>query len=248
MKATISATIRYTAVTASILALVGCAATQTAIEHGRLETSTKLSKTIFLDPISANQKIVYLKAKNTSEETMDINKPLAEAFTAKGYRVVNSPDKAHYLLQANILQIGKMSLSASQNALGGGYGSALAGAGAGAAIGALSGHGNAVLAGGLLGGLAGVAVDSLVKNVNFTMVTDVQISERVARGVKVHEQFSAELENGTASGTRQSSSRDSQYQRYRTRVVSNADKVNLAFPQARASLEQGLVKTLVGIF
>ena len=36
-----------------------------------------------------------------------------------------------------------------------------------------------------------------VKAVNFTMITDLQISERVGKGA-VHEQFSASLQNGTA--------------------------------------------------
>ncbi len=245
---TFGSTIRHTAILASVLALASCAATQTAIEHNKLETSTKLSKTIFLDPVPNSKKSIYIHSKNTSEQTLDINKPLASALSAKGYRVVQNPEKAYYLLQANILQVGKMSLSASKSALGGGYGSALAGAGTGAAIGALTNHGNNVLAGGLMGGAIGLVADSLVKDVNYTMITDVQISERVGRGVKVHEHFNSSLENGTSSSTYQTSSRDSQYQRYRTRVVSNADKVNLSFPQARPALEQGLVKTLAGIF
>ena len=49
---------------------------------------------------------------------------------------LTNPAKAHYMLQANILKVGKMSVAASQSALGGGYGSALAGAAAGTAVGA----------------------------------------------------------------------------------------------------------------
>ena len=87
-----------------------------------------------------------------------------------------------------------------------------------------------------------------VKDVNYTMITDVQISERVGKGVKVNEQFQSHLKNGSSTVTSQTSSHDSQYQRYRTRVVSNADKVNLKFSDARVSLEQGLVKVISGIF
>jgi hypothetical protein len=93
-----------------------------------------------------------------------------------------------------------------------------------------------------------MAADSLVKAVNYTMITDVQISERAGKGVQVKEQFNASLNNGTASNTQQVSSKTSNYQRYRTRVVSNADKVNLQFKDARPALEQGLVKSLSGIF
>lgn len=246
IRAGLKTVIQYTVMAGAVSTLIGCAATQTALEHHTLETNSKLSKTIFLDPVAANQKTIFVAIKNTSEERLDLMKPLAAALTANGYRVVNNPNQAHYLLQANILKVGKMSRSASQNALGGGYGSALAGAATGAAIGSF-GNSNTMIGGGIAGGLVGLAADSLVKDVNYTVITDVQISERVGKGA-VTEHFNSSLENGTASGTYQSSSKHSDYQRYRTRVVSNADKVNLSFKDARPALEQGLVRTLSGIF
>lgn len=240
--------IQYTALATSIIALASCAATGTMIEHRTLESQTRLSKTIFLDPVSSLQKTIFIAVKNTSVEPMEINQPLSDALRAHGYRVVNNPADAHYMLQANILSIGKMSLAASQTALGGGYGSALAGGVVGAGLGGLSGKTNGVLVGGLAGGLVGLAADSLVKDVNYSMVTDVQISERVGRGTTVREQFNAHLANGTSSSTSQTLNRDSAYQRYRTRIVSNADRVNLSFATARPALERGLVTTLAGIF
>ncbi|WP_131784021.1 complement resistance protein TraT [Legionella gresilensis] len=239
--------IKKAVVVSTFLALTSCAATQTALEHRALNVSTKQSETIFLEPVNNAQKTVFLSLKNTSEENVMIDKPLKEALLSRGYKVVNNPLQAHYLLQANILKIGKMSKAASQSMLGGGYGSALAGAATGAAIGSF-GNGNTLLGGGLAGGVIGLAADSLVKDVNYTMITDIQISERVGRGIKVNEQFQSELKNGNSTITSQTSSRDSQYQRYRTRVVSNADKVNLKFQDARPLLEQGLVKVISGIF
>lgn len=228
--------------------LASCTATQTAIEHRNLATNTKLSNTIFLDPVAPTQKTIFIAVKNTSEESLNITAPLEKSLEGQGYRVVNNPANAHYLLQANIRKVGKMSQSASRDALGAGYGSTLAAAGTGAAIGALSGNGNAVLAGGIAGGVAGLVADSLVKAVNYTVITDVQISERAGRGVKVSEHFNSSLKNGTASGSYQTSSRQTDFHRYRTRIVSTADKVNLSFNEARPALEQGLVKTLTGIF
>lgn len=239
---------KYTVLAISISALVGCAATQTVMEHGSLSAKTSLSKTIFLDPVSDNQKTIFIAVKNTSDENLDVVNPLKSSLSAHGYRVVNSPDKAHYMLQANILKIGKMSTTASQAALGGGYGSALAGGIAGAGVGALHGGTNAILTGGLVGGVAGLAADALVKDVNYSMITDVQISERVGKGVKVDESFDASLNNGTASSSRQHINRQTEFQRYRTRIVSNVDKVNLSYKTAKPALEQGLVKVLTGIF
>src|SRR5262249_41250203 len=144
--------------------------------------------------------------------------------------------KAHYLLQANILKVGKMSVAASQSALGSGYGSAIAGAVAGTAVGSLTQHASGMIAGGLAGGVIGLAADSLVKDINYTMITDVQISERVGKGVTVNEKLKSHLKNGSATHLVQTSSKESPYQRYRTRIVSNADKVNLKFADARGAL------------
>ena len=232
----------------TIAVLTGCAATQTALEHGSLQVSTKQSETIFLDPVSNAQKTVYVSVKNTSDEEVDIAPQLKTALSSHGYKVINNPNSAHYLLQANVLKVGKMSVAASQSALGGGYGSAIAGAVAGTAAGSFTQSSTGMIAGGLAGGVIGLAADSLVKDVNYTMITDIQISERVGRGIKVNEQLQSNLRNGSSSVTSQTSSRDSQYQRYRTRVVSNADKVNLKFQDARPALEQGLVKVISGIF
>ena len=230
------------------LGLISCAATQTALEHRTLETQTKLSKTIFLEPVSESQKTIYISVKNTSDQTMDINAPLSEALAHNGYHVVKNPRDAHYLLQANILTVGKMSEAASKSALGGGFGSALAGAGTGVALGALTHNSNAMIAGGVGGGLLSLAADSLVKDVNYVMVTDVQISERVGHGVRVEEQRDASLSQGSSSRLKQTSTRNSEFERYRTRIVSNADKVNLSFAKARPALEEGLVKSIAGIF
>lgn len=248
MYANIKSGFTQSLIVGSVAVLTGCAATQTALEHGSLQVRTKQSETVFLDPVSNDQKTVYVSVKNTSDEEVDIAPQLRTALSSHGYKVANNPNSAHYLLQANVLKVGKMSISASQSALGGGYGSAIAGAVAGTAAGSITSSSTGMVTGGLAGGVIGLAADSLVKDVNYTMITDVQISERVGKGIKVNEQFQSYLKNGSSTVTSQSSSRDSQYQRYRTRVVSNADKVNLRFADARPALEQGLVKVISGIF
>lgn len=239
--------INMTVCAGAIVLLTSCAATQTALQHHTLESNSDLSETIFLAPVSPAQKTIFITVKNTTEETLDIGKPLGQSLTAHGYRVVHNPNQAHYQLQVIIKKVGKMSRSASENALGGGFGSTLAGAGTGAAIGAF-GNSKTMLAGGIAGGIVGLAADTLVKEVNYTVITDVEISERVGKGVMVKEHFNSALDNGSASGTYQTSNKSSNYQRYRTRVVSNANKMNLSFAQARPVLEHGLVNTVAGLF
>lgn len=232
----------------TIAVLTGCAATQTALEHRTLEVSTKQSNTIFLHPVPSAQKTVYVSVRNTSDEELAIHPQLKTALINHGYKVLNNPDAAHYILQANILKVGKMSASASQSALLGGYESAVVGAVVGTAAGSFTNSTAGMVAGGLGGGLIGMAADSLVKDVNYTMITDIQISEKVGKGIKVKEQVQSNLQNGSSTITSQSYSRDSDYQSYKTRVVSNADKMNLKFQDARPALEQGLVKVISGIF
>ena len=146
----------------AVTALGGCAATATAIEHGHLQASTRLSETVFLDPVQNQEKTIYVSVKNTSDQAIDIAPRLRETFREHGYRVVNHVEDAHYLLQANILKVGKMSAAASQSALGGGFGSALAGAAVGVSVGSLTHTQAGLVGGGLAGGVVSFAADSLV--------------------------------------------------------------------------------------
>ena len=233
-------------VAATGLQLLGCAATQTAIEHGKLSTSTKMSETIFLDPVSDKQKTAYISVKNTSDQKINFSEQLATAMKAHGYTLVSNPARAHYLVQANVLKIGKMSRSASEAAIGGGFGSTLAGVGTGVAVGSLTNNSNAMIAGGLAGGLVSVAADALVKDVNYAMITDIQISERSNHKIKQRTQ--ASLQNGASTHTMQDYSEESNLKRYRTRLVSNADKMNLNFAEARPVLEREAAHAISGIF
>lgn len=237
---------KLVSVVLTMAVLCSCAATQTMLEHKDLETGTQMSESIILDPVSKSKRTVFVQIKNTSDESMNLTKPIMAAIESHGYKVVSNPNSAHYLLQANVLKVGKMSKSASQSAIGGGYGSALAGAGAGVALGSLSNSSNAALAGGLVGGALGMAADSLVKDVNYAMITDVQVSERT--NGPIYQKTNSKLKQGTSAQTVQQYSEKTNFKRYRTRVVSNADKVNLKFAQARPELERGLVKVISGIF
>lgn len=226
--------------------LASCAATQTALEYRNLETTSKLSQTVFLNPVTDNQKTIFLQIKNTSSKPLTIDPILVRGLTLKGYQVLSNPSKAHYWLQVNIKSIEKMNANESQSALLGGYGSVLGSIGAGASLGALSHHNQGVLVGGLAGGLVSIAADALIKNVNYTMITDVQISERT--NDTILEKSTARLSNGSASHITQTSQKNSAYQKYQTRIVSTANKVNLSLDKAKDAFESDLANTLLGIF
>nr|WDS96669.1 traT conjugal transfer gene [Pantoea sp.] len=233
------------AVVASCIVLSGCSAMTTVIKKRNLEVKTQMSQTVWLEPSS--QKTVYLQVRNTSDKDMsDLQSLLAQDLQAKGYTVTSSPDAAYYWIQANVLKAEKMDLRQSQGFLATGYEGAVAGAALGAGITAYNGNsGGAMLGVGLAAGLAGMAADALIEDVNFTMVTDLQISERSKNAVTTDN--IAALRQGTSGIKLQTSSEEGNRMKYQTRVVSNANKVNLKFEEAKPVLEAQLAKSVAGI-
>ncbi|HBR1504460.1 MULTISPECIES: conjugal transfer complement resistance protein TraT [Klebsiella pneumoniae complex] len=232
-------------VVSSALVLSGCSAMGTAIKKRNLEVKTQMSETIWLEP--SNNKTVYLQIKNTSDKDMSgLQAKIASAVTSKGYQVVSNPDTAGYWIQANVLKADKMDLRESQGWLSRGYEGAVTGAALGAGITAYnSSSAGATLGVGLAAGLVGMAADAMVEDVNYTMITDVQIAERTKAQVQTDNV--AVLRQGTSGAKVQTSTETSNQHKYQTRVVSNANKVNLKFPEAQPVLEDQLAKSIANI-
>lgn len=232
-------------VMSSVLVLSGCGAMGTAIKKRNLDVKTQMSETIWLEP--SNNRTVYLQLKNTSDKDMSgLQAKIASAVTAKGYQVVTNPDTAGYWIQANVLKADKMDLRESQGWLSKGYEGATTAATLGAGITAYnSNSAGATLGVGLAAGLVGMAADAMVEDVNYTMVTDVQIAERTS--TKVQTDNVAVLRQGTSGAKVQTSSETGNQHKYQTRIVSNANKVNLKFPEAQPVLEDQLAKSISNI-
>lgn len=238
--------IMMVALVSSVLVLSGCGAMTTAIKKRNLEVKTQMSETVWLDP--ASERTVYIQVKNTSDKDMgDLQTLIADAMKAKGYQVVSYPDKAYYWIQANVLKADKMDLRDAQGFLSQGYQGAVTGAALGAGITAYnSNSAGATLGVGLAAGLVGMAADAMVEDTNYTMVTDVQISERTKATVTTDNV--AALRQGTSGEKIQTSSEQGNQHKYQTRIVSNANKVNLKFDEAKPVLEEQLAKSISGIF
>ncbi|GAJ65073.1 conjugal transfer surface exclusion protein TraT [Edwardsiella piscicida] len=204
-----------------------------------------MSETIWLEPSS--QKTVYLQVKNTSDKTLDnLQAQIAEDIRAKGYQLVSNPDQAYYWVQANVLRADRMDLREAQGLLSQGYQGAATGAALGAGITAYNtASAGATLGVGLAAGLIGLAADAMVEDVNYTMVTDVQIAERTT--AKVQTDNVAALRQGTSGAKVQTSNMQGNQHRYQTRIVSSANQVNLKFDQARPALEAQLAKSIASI-
>ncbi len=245
---------RVVVVGVGLMFLAGCAASQTMISKRTLDVQTKMSETIFLDPVGPDEKVMYIEARNTSDkDNFDIEGPIRDAMTKRGYRVTKDPKEAYYRLQANVLQVGKTDATAAQAALQAGYGGGLTvGALAGAGIGAAAGGWTGAAAGGLAGAVAGGATEfvtgSLVKDVYFSVITDVQIVEKAPEGVIIRQDSQQNLAQGMGGSQQQTSSEVTKFKKYRTRVVSTANKANLDYEEAAPALTQGLTRSLSGLF
>lgn len=206
----------------SILTLSGCGAVSTAVSHHSLDVQTEMSKSIFLQPIPAVNRLVYVQVKNTSDQqSLQINSMLIQNLLENGWTVTTDYNQAQQFLQVNILQAGKTTQSGSSNALLAGFGGTVIGAAAGQAI----GHsGGAAVAGGAVGGLGEVISDALVHNTIYSIVTDVQLSVR----------------KPTQHGF-------TPWHLYQTRVVSTAQRVDLSFDSAEPQLSAQIAQSIANI-
>ena len=140
----------------------GCATTMRAIEHAKMTTTVKMSNTIFFDPrVLEKNKTVYVRVTNTSDmQEIDFEHLLKERLQLRGITITQDPEKAGYIIQANVLYMDfeKEGMTAD-GMLVGGYGGALAGifAAGGDWRGSLAGAGIGGLAGSLIGGAIGAA-------------------------------------------------------------------------------------------
>ncbi|EFF4884024.1 complement resistance protein TraT [Escherichia coli] len=200
---------------------------------------------MWLEP--ASERTVFLQIKNTSDKDMSgLQGKIADAVKARGYQIMTSPDKAYYWIQANVLKADKMDLRESQGLLSRGYEGAAVGAALGGGITAYNtGSAGTTLGVGLATGLIGMAADAMVEDINYTMITDVQIAERTRTSVRTDNV--AALRQGTSGSKIQTSTETGNQHKYQTRVVSSANQVNLKFEEAKPHLEDQLAKSIANI-
>lgn len=233
--------------------LIGCAAVHTSIAKKDLDVQTKMSDTVFLDPVGPDKRIIFVDIRNTSDKSnFNILSAVTRSLQAKGYTITSDPDRAHFWLRANVLSVDKASPTAAESALHGGYGGALTGAAIGAATGGAisgwSGAGIGGLAGAAAFGIGEVIADAAVHDVTYMAITDVEIAEKAKQGVIVRQDSKQDAKQGIGGGRTQTSSEISDMKKYRTRVVSTANQVNLQYEEAADDLTNGLARAISGLF
>jgi len=231
------------------LLFTGCAATQTALEHRSLNVQTRMSQTVFLDLEKQPERTVLLDIKNTSDKPLGVQDPIRQRLEAKGYRIVNSATEAFYILQVNVRQVAMQNPSALRQSQFDPWdsvnGGAVAGATIGAAVANCDGLGYGAAIGGVAAGAADLIAGSLVHNVTYRMITDLQILERTDE--KVAQKVSSDLQQGTGTRLLQTSESARERRKYQTQIVSTANKVNLKFQKALPILADQLAQSIAGI-
>jgi outer membrane lipoprotein SlyB len=209
-----------------------------------------MSETIFLEPVAPEEKIVYFDFRNTSDQEINVKSAIETEFVNRGYKITTNPKDAKYMLQGNILKVGKSDLRESKSLLGSSFGSVVTGAGLGAASAyAIGGNNQQALGIGLAGAAVGFLADTMVEDTVYVMVTDLQIRERPLEGEVVTQTQEANLAQGSSTTVNQDIKGGKiEWKTYRTRIVSTANKMNLTFEEARPTLETALSRSVSGIF
>lgn len=247
-------------VIATAISLTGCAGNggpsfqQVGTKDGKLtevtkeqvELKTKMTETIFLEPVSPNEQIVFLKIRNTSDNDLSNLQSIIKMNLQKiGWTTTANPRQANFMIQANIIMADRVKENGKLEGMTAGL--AVAGAG----VGAYNNNGSSRDAAGaaLIAGLIGAAIESAeVKPVRYAMVTDVEIRQRPLDGETVTQEDANSHKQGTGNYTSQKSTNTNvKWKKYRTKIISEAKGAGLEFKQVRKLFSQELSKSIINM-
>ncbi len=220
-----------------------------AVSKKDVHAKTKMSDTIFLEPVSPKEQIIYFKFRNTSDEELNVASKIKAKFEKMGFRVTKNPREANFLVQANLLKVGEMDEAEQNRYLNSGFSSAIIG---GATLGGISmigkgSHRGSMAAAGV-GALLGMAYNAFkVENIYFALVTDVEIRQRPLEGETGTQNDIMKNKSGMSGRSNQSfTNKNIKWKIYRTRIVSSAYGAGLEFEVAQPFLEDGMVRAIAG--
>ena len=84
------------AMSAALVLMTGCATSE-------LQTSARMTQSVFINPVAKEKRTVFISTKNTSGTQINLENRIVQALYAKGYTIVDDPEKATYVLMTNIL-------------------------------------------------------------------------------------------------------------------------------------------------
>lgn len=249
--ASLTASLTKVALLSAILFLTSCAATQTMLSKKDLDVQTRTSTSIFVEPVARPKRTIYLDVRSGVMEfdKREFKKLVREQFTSSdtGYQIIDDPDKAQFRMIAYVLNLEKASPTAAQQALGQGFQGGAISAGAAAAVATGSGY-RGIAGGALVGGAAELITGSLVKDITYMLVCDIQITEKAADGVIIRRDSQVDSKVSDSGTTRQTYSEATDRKEYRTRIVTTANQANLKLPAAQPLMFKKTAYAMAGFF
>ena len=119
--------IKFVLVAVTSFTLFACSAVHTSLDKAELDVQTKASASIFLEPVSPAKRIIFVSVRNTSDRDLNIKSRIVDRLSNSGYRITDDPDAAHFMLQANVLKVGKDNLGSTDSYLDAGFSGAVLG-------------------------------------------------------------------------------------------------------------------------
>lgn len=239
----------------------GCATTE-------LQTNAKMTQSVFINPVKQELKTIFVSTRNTSGQKINLESAIVTELQAKGYKVVDDPDGATYVLLTNVLYCDKKQ---ENNTAGAALGAGAVGAG-------ISGynHGGAGQAIGiglgaaLIGGLIGKATEDTI----YQMQVDIVIREKakgkvyasnsnVAGQASVNDSKKSGFINSFGGGVKdanstghlnsnmanaQTQSFEADYIEHKTMMFAEATKMRLTLQEATPILEKQISNQISGLF
>ncbi len=247
------------ALSVALFLMSGCATSE-------LQTSAKMSQSVFINPVSKEKRTIFISMKNTSGTQINLENRIAQSLYAKGYTIVDDPEMATYVLMTNVLFCNKK----SENNVGGGV--MMGGAAGAIANSGSSGRGMAAagLAGAVVGGLIGKATEDTI----YQMQVDILIREKAKGKVMANNSnvagqasirdgrrsgfvnsFSGDVRDAEATGklnsnaySSNSQSYESDYIEHKTMMLAEATKMDLTLSEATPILEDKISQQIAGLF
>ena len=247
------------ALSAALVLMTGCATSE-------LQTNARMTQSVFINPVAKEKRTIFVSTKNTSGAQINLENRMIQALYAKGYTIVDDPEKATYVLMTNILFCNKKSENnVATGALMGGAAGAIANSGSNGKSMALAGLGGAVV-----GGLIGKATEDTI----FQMQVDIVIREKAKGKVMANTGTvggQADIRDGQKSGTMNSfggpirdadasgkmysntyssssQSYESDFIEHKTMMFAEATKMNLTLYEATPILEDKIAQQVAGLF
>ncbi|WAJ70089.1 complement resistance protein TraT [Catenovulum adriaticum] len=226
----------------------GCTSLTTAAKKQDLDINSRLTQTIFLDPVAPDLMTIYLQVRNNSDsENFYLTQGIKDRLINNGYQIINDPTKATYWLQANVRYVGRPEGNEFEDAIGN-YKGAIETAGAAIAISDISGgSGRDNVKAAAIGALVGYIADAAISDDYYTAITDVQIAKKVDAGQVITDE-EHRLNQGESGQAIQSSQTTSDRQKYQTKVLITANQANMDVVNAETEIAKKLTRVLSGLF